>query len=95
MSYENKKDYENLLNIIDQRNHCIMSQQMREFKKMKKESDIRVLFAIIHLQKGYDSCNMPAKFYVIGKKWWNEFINENNTLSDNSKKQCIITNLFY
>jgi hypothetical protein len=68
---------------------------MKQFKKIKKELDIRVLFAIIHLQKGYDLYNMPAKFYVIGKKLWNEFINENNTLSPEQKKEYIITNSFY
>lgn len=95
MSYENKKDFKNLQNLLDSTNLCIMSEQMRQFKNIQENLDIRVLFAIIHLQKGYDSYNMPVKFYVIGKKWWNEFINENNTLSHEQKKEYIITNSFY
>ena len=95
MSYENKKDYENLLNIIDPHNHCIISHQMRQFKKIHENLDIRVFFAIMHLHNHHDSHNMPVNFYIKGIKLWNEFINENNTLSDDSKKQYIITNSFY
>lgn len=95
MSYGNKKDYKNLLNIINPHNHCIISHQMRQFKKIHENLDIRVLFAIIHLQKGYDSYNMPVNFYIKGIKLWNEFINENNTLSPKQKKEYIITNSFY
>jgi len=68
---------------------------MRQFKEIHRNLDIRVLFAIMNLQKEHDLYTMYAKFNVIGKNLWNEFINENTTLSPEQKKECIITNPNY
>ena len=72
-----------------------MSEQMRQFKNIQENLDIRVFFAIMHLKNHHDSYNMPVNFYIKGIKLWNEFINENNTLSPEQKKEYIITNSFY
>ena len=94
MSAESKY-YKNLQNLLGPNNNSILSVQMRQFKKIHENLDIRVFFAIMHLKNHHDSYNMHALFYVQGKKWWNKFINENNTLSHEQKKEYIITNSFY
>lgn len=94
MSAESKY-YKNLQNLLGPNNNSILSVQMRQFKKIHENLDIRIFFAIMHLQKHHDSYNMPVNFYIIGKKLGNECINENTTLSPEQKKECIITNSFY